>query len=145
MRRGDDGGEGQEQSDSGAIGNRHIYVYRGSEHVRNQPEKSPNNGNNKTRSSMIGRRMEQYLCCEAAAKRRKNDRIIGNMNGKCRDTNGNSTKHRDIVRNIKRCRKSVGSSEIDRKRLQGDAGVYPTRSQSQRCENRSRSTRIRSL
>jgi len=52
--------------------------------------------------------MEQYLYCEAAAKRRKNDRIIGNMNGKCRDTNGNSTRRRDIVRNIKQ---HLGRSE----------------------------------
>jgi len=85
MGQGDDGGEGQKQSDSGAIGNRPIYVYRGSGHAQNQTEKSLNDGNNKTRSSVIGGRMKQYLGFEAAAKRRKNDGIVGNMNGKCRN------------------------------------------------------------
>ena len=134
-----DGGEGQKQSDSGGVGNRPIYVYRGSEHAQNQTEKRLNDRNNKTWSSVIGGRMEHYLGVKAVAKRRKNDRIVGNMNRKCRNSNRNSTKNQDIVRNIKWCRKSVWRSEIGWKHLWGDAGVYPARCQLQRQENWDRS------
>ena len=123
----------QEVSETG------LYTSTGVRNMLRTKRRKVRTGNNKTRSSVIGWRMQHYLGFKAAVTHRKNDTLVRNMNGRCRNSNGNSTKHWNIVRNIEQHWKSVGRSEISRKCLWGDAGVYPARCQLQCQENQGRS------